>query len=77
MPYGQIKDDLDRGVIPRGPNVERCAVVDCGANIGLFALYFRTARRVVVIEPNPDCWGRLARNLSRNGIHGEILRKAD
>jgi FkbM family methyltransferase len=76
MPYRQIAHDFESGTIPRGPNTEDWVIIDCGANIGLFALFFRDAHRVIAIEPNPDCWERLDWNLKQNRVPAVIVRAA-
>ena len=45
-------------------------IVDCGANIGLSALYFRRRfprSRIVAFEPDPPAFALLRENLDRNG----------
>ena len=47
----------------RDPGAWEC-VVDLGANVGLFsACAARVARRVVALEPSPQLFGQLARNV--------------
>lgn len=51
-------------------------IVDVGANAGVFAVV--AARevgdrgRVVAVEPNPDVYERLARNVGRNGLANRV-----
>lgn len=51
-------------------------VVDVGANAGVFAIAAASQvgpfGRVVAIEPNPDCAGRLRRNLLDNGLSDRV-----
>jgi FkbM family methyltransferase len=75
-PYWQLKDDVRTGIIPPPSEAGLWTVIDCGANIGLFSLIMGRARRVIAIEPNPDCCKRLRDNLRINGVHGEAINKA-
>jgi FkbM family methyltransferase len=47
-------------------------VLDCGANIGLFALYAQDKigemGKIICIEPIPETYALLVRNLQRNGL---------
>lgn len=75
-PYAQMLHDLDSGVIPVGPDLERWTVVDCGANVGLFSLFMGRANRIIAIEPNPSTNKRLSRNFERNGLNGTVIEAA-
>ena len=76
LSYEPIVQDLRMGIIPTGPALETWTVVDCGANIGLFSLFLKGARRIVAIEPNPDCCARLRRNLDSNAVPATVIQKA-
>jgi FkbM family methyltransferase len=48
-------------------------VLDVGANIGLFALrHARAGARVYAVEPQPDAFGRLERNIAANNLGSRI-----
>lgn len=52
-------------------------IVDCGANIGVFALYAAQRAkqaRIIAIEPFPETFQRLQKNLSLNGLNGRVQR---
>jgi FkbM family methyltransferase len=55
-------------------------VVDCGANIGISVLYFKSiypAARVIAYEADPGIFRVLKQNLESNGIGGvELINKA-
>ena len=59
---------------------EGMCVVDIGANIGYYALQearlVGEAGRVIAIEPVPDNFVRLKRNVERNGCRNVELRQA-
>lgn len=74
-PYLEIKDAKLQG-LSEARDVKMWTVVDCGANIGLFSLFFRNAGRVIAIEPNLECGRRLSYNLKRNSVRAIIIRKA-
>ena len=53
----------------------RDVIVDVGANIGTSTIPFAQARadcRVVAIEPVPDVFGVLCRNIADNGLAGRV-----
>jgi FkbM family methyltransferase len=51
----------------------RSVLVNLGANIGDIALPLtRTGRRVIAVEPNPETFAKLLRNIRRNGLEGRI-----
>ena len=65
--YNQEEIDfLKAGTAPGG------TFVDVGANIGLYSValgnFLKPGGRVVSIEPNPVCVGRLRHNLALNGL---------
>lgn len=71
--FGEIY--LDRGyekVADFVPTVG-WAVVDVGANVGIFAVQqaLRGAH-VYAFEPNPDCYRRLTRTVEANGLNGSV-----
>ena len=46
-------------------------IVDCGANIGLSVVFFKTMHpgaRIDAFEPDPDAFALLKRNVERNGL---------
>lgn len=52
---------------------ERSFIVNVGANIGDVALPLtRTGKQVVAIEPNPETFGRLQRNVRQNQLESKI-----
>ncbi|HAB16974.1 MAG TPA: FkbM family methyltransferase [Verrucomicrobiota bacterium] len=52
---------------------QRPVIVNVGANIGDVALPLtRTGRRIVAIEPNPETFARLERNVRQNGLTEKI-----
>ena len=57
-----LDEDYSLGVLTAAPRV----ILDVGANIGLAALYFRTRypeAEIVAIEPDPETFAKLERNL--------------
>ena len=75
-PYLQIEDDVLAGILPNPRSVRGWNVVDCGANIGLFSLYYRRAGHIIAVEPNPECFERLRANFAKNSISGTTLNVA-
>lgn len=54
-------------------------ILDCGSNIGVALLYFRTRfpqARIVAFEPDPACFQALERNVEANGLTGVELHNA-
>ncbi|RYY67591.1 MAG: FkbM family methyltransferase [Chitinophagaceae bacterium] len=54
-------------------------IVDCGANIGISVLYFKTLfpqARIIAFEPDPGNFELLQRNVRDNGLTGVDLRQA-
>jgi FkbM family methyltransferase len=54
-------------------------IVDCGANIGLATLYFKTVyptAKIIAFEPDPRTFSVLSRNVSANAIRGVTLVNA-
>jgi FkbM family methyltransferase len=54
-------------------------IIDCGANIGLAALYFKAlypAAELLAFEPDPDAFVCLSSNVAQNGLGGIALRNA-
>ncbi len=52
---------------------ERPVVVNVGANIGDVALPLtRLGKRVIAIEPNPETFARLQRNVRQNGLDAQV-----
>lgn len=53
-------------------------VLDCGANVGMFTLTaFRSADRVVAVEPDPSNYHLLAQNVANSGARNiELLEAA-
>jgi FkbM family methyltransferase len=52
-------------------DVTRPLIVDCGSNIGMSILYFKTlypGARIVGIEPDPIAFGKLSDNVRRNDL---------
>ncbi len=57
-----------------GDDLSGSVVIDCGANIGVFAKYAldRRAARVICCEPAPDTLAALERNLHDGVVNGRI-----
>ena len=57
-----------------GPDYRGTIVVDVGANIGDSAAYFalRGARQVIAVEPHPDTFSLLLKNLEANGLQDVV-----
>ena len=56
---------------------ERPLIIDCGANIGLATLFFKSMApdaRIIAFEPDPVTFGVLRQNVERNGLSGVELR---
>lgn len=52
---------------------DRSVIVNVGANLGDVALPLtRTGKRVIAVEPNPQTFARLERNVRRNGLEDRI-----
>lgn len=68
------KELLD--VVSRSINPEK-DVLDIGANVGLFSVLFSKSinsdRKVLSVEPSDAAYGRLKRNLERNGCENLVL----
>lgn len=51
-------------------------IVNVGANVGFFAVFFAhtysQAKRIVAIEPNPEAFAYLQRNIARNNLKDRI-----
>lgn len=63
-PIGELAPRLDPA---------RSVIVNIGANIGDVALPLtRTGRRVIAVEPNPETFARLTRNIRNNALEGRI-----
>lgn len=75
-PYAQMVRDVDEGVIPRQLDASDWTIVDCGANVGLFSLWLGAAKRVIAVEPNPNTFRRLKRNMEINGINATTIQAA-
>ena len=55
------------------PTSERPWIIDCGANIGVSVLEWKTRwpqSRIVCFEPDPFAFSRLKMNVDRNDIPG-------
>jgi len=53
---------------------DRPVIVNIGAHIGDVALPLsRTGKRIIAIEPNPETFGRLQRNVMQNNLDREIM----
>lgn len=51
----------------------RPVIVNIGANLGDVALPLtRTGKRIIAVEPNPETFGRLERNVRQNGLQQQI-----
>jgi FkbM family methyltransferase len=57
----------------------RPRIVDCGANIGMAVLFFKTFRpdaEVIAFEPDPTTFARLVQTIEVNGLRGVRLENA-
>lgn len=75
MVHGSYEQDLVR-LIESNIDIDR-DIVDVGANIGFFSTLFAKLapqRRVLAIEPTPGAGRRLAANLKRNGVDGQVIQ---
>jgi FkbM family methyltransferase len=83
MRKGNVSDYLVGGELVRGayapPRAKPTAIVDCGANIGMFSLiasaYFPKTP-IICYEPDQKNIECLNANLKRNGIVASVSRKA-
>jgi FkbM family methyltransferase len=65
--------------VPGQPSSRPTAVIDGGANIGLFSLFAHATFpgiKVTCYEPDKDNLAQLRRNLEANNIVGEVIPKA-
>ena len=69
--YQEIFIDKVYGQHPSFLPSECRIIVDCGANIGLYTMH--TAQngdaKIYAFEPNPSVYGRLKKNIERNGLY--------
>lgn len=71
----KIKEMISRDLSPFSP-IHAWTIIDGGANVGLFSLFFKEAGKIIAIEPHPDCRQRLAYNFKKNRVNGLILNLA-
>jgi FkbM family methyltransferase len=64
---------LVRSIAPPVEELRTWTIVDCGANVGMFSLFLRQARRLVAVEPNPKCVEKIRENFRINAVAGEVL----
>ena len=53
-------------------------IIDCGSNIGMSVLYFKTlypAARIVAFEPDPAAFAKLSDNVTRNSLTDVTLHR--
>jgi FkbM family methyltransferase len=74
-PYREIKE-LRALEIFGNKTVADWVIIDGGANIGLFSLFFKDAKKIIAVEPNPECYRRLVHNFTKNNIKGHTLNVA-
>ena len=74
-PYEETKKLILSDLIPFS-SVGTWTMMDCGANIGLFSLFFKDAKKIIAVEPHPDSYQRLAHNFKKNGVNGLIFNVA-
>jgi FkbM family methyltransferase len=56
---------------------ERPTILDCGANLGMATLFFKTVApgaRIVAFEPDPTTFALLSENVTANGLEDVELR---
>ena len=72
--------DLTKEFVTLGPQmsgpVSAMNVLDVGANIGIFSLLLKSARRIIAVEPNPALRECLDKNFAENHVRGESVQKA-
>lgn len=54
-------------------------ILDCGANIGMSVLYFKSIypkSSIIAFEPNPHAFALLKKNIEQNNIEGVTLKNA-
>lgn len=71
----KIKEIILQNLLP-SLSFRTWTMIDCGANIGLFSLFFKEVGKIIAIEPHPDCYQRLAYNFKKNKVNGLILNLA-
>lgn len=55
------------------PDFSRPVIVNVGANLGDIAIPLtRTGKRIIAVEPNPETFSRLVRNVRQNGLEDRI-----
>src|SRR5688572_21096544 len=75
--FEQIFYEVEYAATPH--NQQPDVILDCGANVGYTAAYFLSrypACRVVALEPDPDNFRCLARNLAPYGTRAESIHGA-
>ena len=71
--YQDAHWDSLRGWLERRADFARPVIVNVGANIGDVALPLsRSGKRIIAIEPNPETFARLQRNVRQNGLARQI-----
>lgn len=53
------------------PETEKPLIIDCGANIGMSAIYFKwkfPGSRIIAFEPNPNAFFLLEKNIKENAL---------
>lgn len=74
-PYPEIEKVFSSGIfIP--DEIKDWTIIDCGANIGLFSLFFKDAKKIIAIEANRECCDRLTHNFKKNKVSGYVISKA-
>jgi FkbM family methyltransferase len=48
-------------------------VIDIGANIGLFSILSKNAKKIICVEPIKECIPILKKNLHSNGLHNKSI----
>jgi FkbM family methyltransferase len=69
-------DSLFTCGILKGIDCRDWVVVDCGANIGMFSLFLKGCKRIIAVEPNPECCQAIRENFALNGIVGVVIQRA-
>lgn len=73
---GGVNDVFMNGIYAFQPTREDPLVIDCGANMGMVTLFYKSRfpkSRVVSYEPHPATFGLLRRNVEQNGLQGVEL----
>jgi FkbM family methyltransferase len=74
-----VEEIFAHRVYDAGPLSPRPHIVDCGANIGVSVLFFKTVypdATIIAFEPDADAYSLLERNVRENALSGVELHNA-